>query len=653
MIQQMLPSFYVFAPIVVLTVWLKPEALLVAAPLWLLWALAAPIAHRLDRPTTPPPYVPTAAEKLQLRLLARRTWLFYEQYVGPEDHWLPPDHFQESPKGVVAHRTSPTNIGLYLLSVLAAHDLGYVSTVNLVLRLRSALDSVGELEHYRGHLVNWFDTRDFATLSPAYVSTVDSGNLAAALIALRQGCLALVHTPLLRVEMWQGLLDALAILEEGVTGAVDGEAESADVAVARQNLLDQLREWRTMIEEVQVLPRAWFSLLDRLIHEERPRLDQALIALVETHSRELDSEGLNTLRAYSATIHRQLTNMQYERDLLGPWQSIFVHPPRFLTRTDLPAAVAAAWRLVPSSLPDQPTLAMAAAYAGTQRHLQQLHQALVKLEIDPTALSRDKLVIEEARRWCEDLTQSLHQAQAQAQELITGLTTLARDAEVMVAEMDFAFLYDTQRDLFHIGYNMTAGHFDANYYDLLASEARLASLVAIAKREVPQRHWLKLGRPFAVSTGRPVLLSWSGTMFEYLMPLLLTRSYAGTLLHESCQTVVDAQRRYGQRHTVPWGISESGFYQFDSALNYQYRAFGVPGLGLKRGLEEDLVIAPYASMMAVGLSPEAVLRNLAQFQADGLQGATAFMKPWTIPSHGSRWDKTGVSCAPIWPITRG
>ncbi len=207
-----------------------------------------------------------------------------------------------------------------------------------------------------------------------------------------------------------------------------------------------------------------------------------------------------------------------------------------------------------------------------------------------------------------------------AHGLVTELAALAQDAEQMVAEMDFAFVFDPQRKLFHIGYNATSGKLDANYYDLLASEARLASIIAIAKYDIPQSHWLYLGRPFTFVQGHQVLLSWSGTIFEYLMPTLVARSYPGTLLHDSCQAVVIEQQRYGQQHHVPWGVSESGFFQFDSAQNYQYYAFGVPGLGLKRGLSEELVIAPYASLLAVGMAPEAVLRNLTRMQKEGMQG---------------------------------
>ena len=190
--------------------------------------------------------------------------------------------------------------------------------------------------------------------------------------------------------------------------------------------------------------------------------------------------------------------------------------------------------------------------------------------------------------------------------------------------MDFSFLFDSQRQVFHIGYNVTTSSLDLNYYDLLASEARLASLVAIAKGEVPQSHWLHLGRPFTRVDGRQALISWSATMFEYLMPRLMVRSEPGTLLGQTLEVVADRQIEYGREKNIPWGISESGYYRFDANQFYQYRAFGVPGLGYKRGLADDLVITPYASLLALPLRPGAVLQNMERLRRLGMLGMYGF-----------------------------
>ncbi|MCC6165940.1 MAG: hypothetical protein IT329_01820 [Caldilineaceae bacterium] len=626
-LQWMLPSLSVLLPIALLTVWLRPAALPVALPVWLAWVAAPAIAYTISRPRVPAVYTPSAQELQQLRTLARRTWLFYEQFVGPDDHWLPPDHFQESPKGVVAHRTSPTNVGLYLAAALAAHDLGYINGVNLALRLRSAFDTLAQLEHHRGHLLNWFDTQTLTTLTPAYVSTVDSGNLAAALVALRQGCLELPRRPLLRWELWQGLGDALALLVGEVQAVGDEEGEEAEPAqAARRALLQQIDQWQTTVDAAHDQPQQWPALVDSLIQEARPQLDQAILAFVDAHPEALGSERLHTLHTYSVMLHRQLTNFQHELGLLAPVQMIVHHPPHLLEGDALPAPVLRPWKLLRRRLPANPSLGEAeAGYGDALAQAQQLHAALQTLatHAKDQAMATDaptQSALADAVSWSAQLVETLRTSHTAVHSLLTELAAIAKDAASIVAEMDFSFLFDAQRKLFYIGYNAAAARYDANYYDLLASEARLASLLAIAKGDVPQSHWLHMGRPFTTLQGQPVLLSWSGTMFEYLMPLLLARGYPGTLLHESCVAAVARQRRHGHDHHVPWGVSESGFYQFDIALNYQYRAFGVPGLGLKRGLDEDLVIAPYASLLAVGLAPEAVLQNLSRLQAEQAQG---------------------------------
>jgi cyclic beta-1,2-glucan synthetase len=186
--------------------------------------------------------------------------------------------------------------------------------------------------------------------------------------------------------------------------------------------------------------------------------------------------------------------------------------------------------------------------------------------------------------------------------------------------MEYDFLYDKERYLLAIGYNVNDRRRDSSYYDLLASEARLCSFVAIAQGQLPQENWFALGRQLTKSGGEPVLLSWSGSMFEYLMPLLVMPTYEYTLLDQSCTAAVERQIEYGRQRGVPWGMSESGYFLIDASLNYQYRAFGVPGLGLKRGLADDLVIAPYATALALMVAPEEACVNLQLLAAGGFAG---------------------------------
>ncbi|MGQ0550993.1 MAG: glucoamylase family protein, partial [Armatimonadota bacterium] len=391
-----------------------PESLPAALPFLVVWIAAPYIAYGVSRPVRTRRADLRDEDRAFLQRIARRTWGYFEAFAGADSTWLPADNYQEAPVEDLANRTSPTNIGLGLLSTLAAHDLGFIDTRELVYRLEHSMTTIESLERYEGHLLNWYDTHNLAPLHPRYVSTVDSGNLAGALIALAQG---------LRQEA----------------------------------------------------------------------------------------------------------------------------------------------RKPPDPAPSE----------------------------DPEGLA-------------------------------VSLDILADRALAIADGMNFRFLYDGQRKLFSIGYRLAdaegPGRLDHGFYDLLASEARLASFIAIAKGDVPQEHWFHLGRALVTASGRPTLVSWGASMFEYLMPLLLMKSYPGTLLDQSARNVAQLQIAHARAHGVPWGISESAFAFVDRAGHYQYKAFGVPGLGLKRGLENELVISPYSTALAAMVDPETAVRNMHRLSSLGLEG---------------------------------
>jgi len=498
----------------------------IAGPFLVLWGFSPLIARYAS--VTPPaePLVNLShAERQDLRLIARRTWRFFETFVTDAENMLPPDNFQEDPGPFVAHRTSPTNIGLYLLSVVSARDFGWIDLRDAVERLEGTLASMGRLERYSGHFLNWYDTQNLRALTPRYVSSVDSGNLAAHLLVLKNVCREWIQEPAGRWPWFAGAADALALLRcalrEGGKRASDGE------------LAIQLDEFARILEKpapTSVEIAAKFSELETQ--------EQCIFSVLR---RAYDQDETSEIFVWAEALQRSLDR---RRDL-----AIFT-----------------------GAFPQSAAPSLAGADTD------------------------------------------------EARELRTRINSIAVQAERFADQMDFRFLYDERRKFLVIGFRVEDKSLDDNYYDLLASEARLASFFAIAKGDVPTRHWFQLGRTLTPIKRGAALLSWSGSMFEYLMPSLVLREPQGSLLAQSNRLAVQRHIRYGAKHGTPWGISESQFYARDRDQNYQYAGFGVSDLGLKLGLSESLVIAPYATGLAAMVDPSAAIRNYAALTALGARG---------------------------------
>lgn len=579
---------------------LQPPVMMLALPLLIGWIASPFIATRISQPYRQPERKIIPVQEHKLRLLARSTWLYFEHFVGPEDRWLPPDHFQEDPRGLVAHRTSPTNIGLMLLSTLSAHDMGYIGPLELSLRLRDSFDSMDQLERVRGHFLNWYDTRSFAPLPPRYISTVDSGNLAACLITLRQGCYEIVQTP---VVNWQGFLDTLGMLSLAL--------EQAHLGPAADKLNAAISFLQHQVEALHDPGQFSSAMLMELFREGEVELESMLWEAIQRSEEEYAPEIANKLSIWINRVRHQLRRARIGIQVLAPW---------LLAMADLPQ---------PAGLDTKPELAL--AWKTLQENLA-LHPLLVEI---PDLCKRAGALLEEVAglldpedinvsEWCEALAYDLESARKNVVSLLDNFSALAARAESFVQAMSFGFLYDPQRRVFHIGYNVESGQLDPNYYDLMASEARIASLIAIARGDVPQNHWLYLARPLTEFDGIRCLLSWSGTMFEYLMPNLFAKSYPNTLLDQSCRVAVEQQIQYGVENDIPWGTSEASYYTFDALQIYQYKAFGVPSLGYKRTLTNDLVVTPYASILALPILPQAVMQNLARLENLKMWGLYGF-----------------------------
>ncbi|MDC7690362.1 GH36-type glycosyl hydrolase domain-containing protein [Vogesella indigofera] len=553
---------------------LNPAVLPVALPLLLLWLAAPLLAWWLSRPLSTQPPQLTAEQTRFLRQLSRRTWAFFARYVTAADHWLPPDNVQASRADAIAHRTSPTNIGLALLANLAAHDFGYIPSSVLLERSDNTLRSMLQLARHRGHFYNWYDTQTLQPLPPLYVSSVDSGNLAAHLLVLRAGLLALADAPLLPSRLLDGLGDTLLLLAGSGSGA----------SAARAGQLYQALDDRTLTANTPL------AALQQRLQQLQGEADE-LVALA---ARELgsgsDIDAGNEAHDWALALQQQCQQALDQLLWLAPWLALPPPPPG----------------LDEVGLPD------------TASTLQQLATPQQDIRLPEAATPAQ-------RSWLAELQQALATGQQHAALQLQQASQLAQLAGEL-AQMDYDFLFDPTRKLLSIGYNVSDGRSDAGFYDLLASEARLSSFVAIAQGQLPQDSWFALGRLLTGSSGEPVLLSWSGSMFEYLMPLLVMPSYEHTLLDQTCKGAVARQIQYGAQRGVPWGVSESGYNAVDPQRNYQYHAFGVPGLGLKRGLADDLVIAPYAAVMALMLAPEAACSNLQRLAAEGVLGRDGFFE---------------------------
>ena len=470
-------------------------------------------------------------DALQLRRQARRTWRFFETFVTATDQMLPPDNFQEDPRPVIAHRTSPTNLGLYLLSTVSAREFGWSGTVDTLERLEATFATMQRMPRYRGHFYNWYDTQDLHPLDPKYVSSVDSGNLAGHLIALSNACRAWIKQPA-GVDMCvvlTGIGDTLALLRDAVERR-GGTRECTD-------------------------PASQFEMA-------------------------------------AATLQ------------------ILLDGTPSVAHSDKPSADAQLW----------PTLAVLVAKVIAAAYMLEGTEPVV-----PDSERGDVVF------WGDALERVIRSRMRDAQigpvewtGLTQRLSALADSALWMANAMEFGFLLDPARNLLSIGYAVGEGRLDASSYDLLASEARLASFIAIAKGDIPARHWFRLGRNATPIAGGAALVSWSGSMFEYLMPSLVMCAPDSSLLARTNSLVVRCQIRYGATRGLPWGISESAYNARDVEFTYQYSSFGIPELGLKRGLGYDAVIAPYASALAAMVAPHIAARNFEHLSAVGAAGRYGF-----------------------------
>jgi cyclic beta-1,2-glucan synthetase len=570
---------------------LNARSMWFASPLLLLWLASPLIARHASLPPKPKLIRPLSYQDVQLlNRTARKIWYFFTTFVTEEDHFLPPDNFQETPAQVVAHRSSPTNFGLYLLSILSARDFGWIGTYETLDRLQQTLQSMDRLPRHDGHFYNWYETKDFRALDPKYISSVDNGNLAGHLLVVAQTCLEILQKPLPILNFAKGALQTLAILEEAV-GKIPGS----------KNIQDNLHEMRrSLIKFDQLVPikmSRWEGI--EVLAEE------IMQVLGVRHQHYQTPETLEAITWAKNLLH-DVTSTGKDLHQLFSWID-YTHP-------SLPASFNQhhEWHHI------QARLTLDISLQQMPDHYESVIHDLILLRKNiPKEDSGFSEALEKIQTGIESTlknVQSLHQSLQETTDLCHRL----------FHEMDFKLLFDHSRKLFSIGYRLADHQLDAGYYDLMASEARLTSFIAIAKGDVSASHWFKLGRGMTPVKNGNALVSWSGSMFEYLMPSLVMQFPEGSLIDRTCHLSVARQIEYGQERQVPWGVSESAYNKRDLHFTYQYSNFGVPDLGLKRGLGADLVVAPYATLLASMYDAYSAVRNLRALQDIGGEGPYGF-----------------------------
>lgn len=524
-------STYIIGLLLLLLIYaVHPKQLTYGIILFAAWSLGPYMAYSISKNNITQTKYLSVDDRKYLMKIARKTWAYFSTTVTEENNYLPPDNFQEFNNKGAANRTSPTNIGLYLLSVITARDFGNITLEETLCSIERTLKSIKEMSKWKGHLYNWYDTISLEVLRPLYVSTVDSGNFISYLIPVKEALIELINKPIISEKDCSALATTLSLSE-------------------------------TEFNENQQ------SFIISYSTGEKPFDITQFVDFIDNYKIDSDEEMAFWQEQYIKMINNLKKDLRRYILPLNNTENVY------------------------------------------NLSLIQLKDLYVKyLDKDNDTETRQLL------------TESIENIEGTVQKI----NRMVFHMEEIISDTNFAHLYDEDRNLFSIGYSVEDEKLSNSYYDLLASESRTTSYLAIVKGNIPQKHWLKLGRAMTVVDGYRGLVSWTGTMFEYFMPYLLMKNYNHSLMYETYFTTLRGQIEYAAKRGTPWGISESGYYAFDMAFNYQYKAFGVPDLGLKRGLSSEVVVSPYSTFLALPLSPEVSMKNIKVLLEQGMEGRYGF-----------------------------
>jgi cyclic beta-1,2-glucan synthetase len=556
----------------------RPESLVIALPFLAVWASAKPICHWLNQPYRSGVTPLDAKNRAMLRGAALRTWRFFRQYSTAEENWLIPDIVQEEAPHV-AHQISTTNLGFLLNARLAAHDLGFVTLREFITTVQNTFETIGKLAKSNGHLYNWYNTKTLEALTPRFISTVDNGNLVCCLWTLKQGCQEAMQAPIFQEACWRGLEDHLALI-----------AEFLPQEKKNERIATRIEEMKMRTHLKVNADAMWLDVVRGL------EVDAAMLEMELSEAR-VPEEGRWWAHELTLRID-QLAKMVQD---FTPW--LLPEVAKYLRAFEISHNVS----LVGLTL-DSARKANAEVQA-------QLHDFLAQRGHDA-----------ETRTMAESVRLRLESAEQVCREVKRELEGIAAASDALANEMDFGFFYNARKRAISIGYDVEHDCLLPYYYDMFASEARAAVFVAIAKGEVPQESWLLLRRPHALYKRTRVILSWTGTMFEYLLPALWMKSFPNTIFEHSGQGAVRAQQNFTRKAAVPWGISESSCSDKNPDGFYRYHAFGVPGLAMNRPKTQELVISPYSTFLGLLVDAAGAAKNLRRMKEMGWLGAYGFFE---------------------------
>jgi cyclic beta-1,2-glucan synthetase len=538
-----------------------PHKMLQSIPLLALWLMSPYLAYMVGKPPSLNEKKLSSKDKKRLYHIAFDTWKFFDELITEKNNFLVPDNIQLVPLPVVAIRTSPTNIGFQFLSILTAYDFGFICASDMLHRFKNTFNTIDKLEKFNGHLYNWYNIETLKPLYPRYVSSVDSGNLICDYIALRAALKNLIGDEIFTDKHWNFILSLLEKISLKINPGMTTKMDS---------LISRLESIKTTVDQSPNHPEK------ELVRKE-----------IQTFISNNPINGI--LEVYSCL--EDLRKCCFTNDHKDEKKTGILTEITSILRSPIPS-----WK---------------GSLAYSDRINQLIH------EIEP--------LIEESGQDCfqklKDFNKEFHIISS---FVISTTHGLIEKVTQQIDETDFKFLYSPKEKLLTIGYQVESNVLDSNFYTFLASEACLTSLVAIAKGDIESKHWFALGRQIVKTSGGKALLSWTGSTFEYLMPYILIKPLPKTLMYESYRVSVQAQKKYGKTHHLPWGISESGYGITDVEGNYQYRGFGIPELGLKRGLHDDLVISPYSTFLSLPFDPAAAMENISYLEKEGARGRYGF-----------------------------